>query len=107
MSLTKLNKTLEQELRALEEEGRAKPAERVITGFTPPAGGFGPRYALKGEERLFLRMNSSNETLIQTCTVGPQHYKTLLLDGKLVHPKQYSTEDHLLQRKTQALVSRL
>ncbi|MGW8194214.1 MAG: aminotransferase class I/II-fold pyridoxal phosphate-dependent enzyme [Desulforhopalus sp.] len=60
MTLAKLDRALQQELVALREEGRAKPAERIITGFTAAADGFGPRYALQGEGRLFLRMNSNS-----------------------------------------------
>jgi glycine C-acetyltransferase len=60
MSLTRLDRALEQELFGLSEEGRAKPPERIITGYIPPAEGLGPRYFLKGDEKQFLRMNSNS-----------------------------------------------
>ncbi len=60
MSLQQLDKALEQELTALKNEGRAKPPERIITGYLPPTGGRGPRYTLKGENKQFLRMNSNS-----------------------------------------------
>ncbi len=60
MSLTKLDRSLEQELFGLSDEGRAKPPERIITGYIPPAEGLGPRYCLRGDEKQFLRMNSNS-----------------------------------------------
>jgi glycine C-acetyltransferase len=60
MSLTRLDRALEQELFGLSEEGRAKPPERIITGYIPPSKGLGPRYFLKGDEKQFLRMNSNS-----------------------------------------------
>jgi glycine C-acetyltransferase len=60
MSLDKLNPSLVREVAALEQEGRAKPPERVITGYVPPAGGRGPRYRLRGARAEFLRMNSNS-----------------------------------------------
>jgi glycine C-acetyltransferase len=60
MLLTRLDRALEQELFGLSEEGRAKPPERIITGYIPPSKGLGPRYFLKGDEKQFLRMNSNS-----------------------------------------------
>lgn len=61
MSLTRLDNTLRQDLVRLTEEGRAKPVERIITGYIPPTGEFGPRYTLHGEEKKeFIRMNSNS-----------------------------------------------
>ncbi len=85
MTLTRLDRTLRTELKNLEEEGRAKPPERIITAYHPPANGLGPRYSLLGEKQRFLRMNSnsylslSNHPLLiaradnatHACGVGP------------------------------------
>lgn len=60
MSLAKLDEKLQQELLNLQSEGRAKPPERIITGYIPPTGDLGPRYRLQGEENQFLRMNSNS-----------------------------------------------
>ncbi|MCD4749997.1 MAG: aminotransferase class I/II-fold pyridoxal phosphate-dependent enzyme [Thermoanaerobaculales bacterium] len=60
MSLEKLNAALVDEVRNLEQEGRAKTAERVIVGYEPPQGDFGPRYRLKGSGIGFIRMNSNS-----------------------------------------------
>ncbi len=60
MTLEKLNAALVDEIKALEQEGRAKAPERVIVGYVPPDGDRGPRYRLRGGERLFIRMNSNS-----------------------------------------------
>lgn len=60
MSLAKLDATLSNELQTLTDEGRAKAAERIITGYIPPHGHFGPRYRLEGSDQQFLRMNSNS-----------------------------------------------
>ena len=60
MSLTRLDRMLGEEIQLLQEEGRAKPAERIITDVIPPDGASGWRYRLQGEDRLFLRMNSNS-----------------------------------------------
>jgi len=60
VSLKKLNRTLTDEVRALESEGRAKAPERVIVGYLEPAGGRGPRYRLAGADADFIRMNSNS-----------------------------------------------
>ena len=60
MPLDALDRALERELAALEAEGRAKPPERVIVGYTPPAADKGPRYRLKGSVQEFIRMNSNS-----------------------------------------------
>ncbi len=60
MSCDALDRALELELEALKAEGRAKPQERVITGYLPAQGDRGPRYKLQGSEREFIRMNSNS-----------------------------------------------
>lgn len=59
MTLEKLDLALRQELVELQQEGRSKPPERIITGYLPPEKERGPRYTLQGEDRYFLRMNSN------------------------------------------------
>jgi glycine C-acetyltransferase len=60
VTLEKLNAALVDEMKALEQEGRAKAPERVIVGYVPSDGDRGPRYCLRGDERLFIRMNSNS-----------------------------------------------
>jgi glycine C-acetyltransferase len=60
MTLTRLDQALQEEIRRLGEEGRAKPPERIIIGYHPPERGFGPRYSMRGEDQRFLRMNSNS-----------------------------------------------
>jgi glycine C-acetyltransferase len=60
MSLDKLDRSLGQEITELQETGRAKKPERIIVGYRPPKGGYGPRYLLQGERREFLRLNSNS-----------------------------------------------
>ncbi len=60
MSLDQLDKTLKQELFHLQNEGRAKPPERIITGYLPPTKERGPRYTLQDEDKQFIRMNSNS-----------------------------------------------
>ncbi len=85
MTRTKLDQALLAELKILQDEGRAKPPERIITAYHPPENGLGPRYSLKGEERRFLRMNSNSylslsnhrqliaaaDSATHACGVGP------------------------------------
>lgn len=85
MSLTQLDKALQQELVDLHNEGRAKPPERIITGYLPPTDGRGPRYTLQGDDKQFLRMNSNSylslsnhpqliaaaDAATHSCGVGP------------------------------------
>lgn len=59
MSLKKIDRSLVQEIKQLEEEGRAKAPERVIEGYIPASGEKGPRYLLAGYDRKFIRMNSN------------------------------------------------
>lgn len=59
MTLARLNQALMTEVMALEAEGRAKAPERVVEGYVPPRGEWGPRYRLAGSDRLFIRMNSN------------------------------------------------
>ncbi len=60
MSTDKLDISLNNELAALQKEGRAKSPERVITDYLPPKGDFGPRYKLMGQTREFIRLNSNS-----------------------------------------------
>jgi len=60
MPLDRLNAALRSEIAALEEEGRSKAPERVITEYLPASGPRGPRYRLAGSELEFLRMNSNS-----------------------------------------------
>lgn len=85
MALTKLDTALHRELQTLIKEGRAKIPERVITGYFPPADGYGPRYSLHGEQKKFLKLNSNSylglsnhpkvigaaDTATRLCGVGP------------------------------------
>lgn len=60
MSLAKLDTALAGELASLQQEGRAKPPERVITGYLSPSGERGPRYTIEGRDREFIRLNSNS-----------------------------------------------
>ncbi|NLL61485.1 MAG: aminotransferase class I/II-fold pyridoxal phosphate-dependent enzyme [Candidatus Atribacteria bacterium] len=61
MGLKKLEDTLQNSLQNLEQEGRLKGKEMVITGVRKAQGEEGPRYFLKGKEgKLFIRMNSNS-----------------------------------------------
>ncbi|HUE76745.1 MAG TPA: aminotransferase class I/II-fold pyridoxal phosphate-dependent enzyme [Longimicrobiales bacterium] len=61
MAVDKLIVVLDAQVEALEEEGRAKGAEAVVTRVIPPKEGRGPRFMLRGEgEKQFIRMNSNS-----------------------------------------------
>ncbi|MFV0436689.1 MAG: aminotransferase class I/II-fold pyridoxal phosphate-dependent enzyme [Desulfopila sp.] len=60
MTTARLDRSLAAELARLTAEGRAKPLERVITGYRPAKGDQGPRYLLLGQEGEFLRCNSNS-----------------------------------------------
>jgi glycine C-acetyltransferase len=60
MSLAGIDTALIKELKGLKEEGRAKPPERVITGYLPPHGSRGPRYTIEGQQGEFIRLNSNS-----------------------------------------------
>ena len=60
MSLDQLNVSLARDVAGLEQEGRAKAPERVITGYLPASGSRGPRYRLQGSDGAFLRMNANS-----------------------------------------------
>jgi len=60
MSLDRLNASLVSEVAALQEEGRAKAPERIISGYVPATGARGPRYTLDGHKGEFLRMNANS-----------------------------------------------
>ncbi|MCF8335014.1 MAG: aminotransferase class I/II-fold pyridoxal phosphate-dependent enzyme [Bacteroidales bacterium] len=60
MALNKLNGILYNNVKQLEEEGRAKGKEKVITGIIRPKDGRGTRYILEGYgNKEFVRMNSN------------------------------------------------
>lgn len=80
MSLNKLEAQLTRALADLDNAGRRKGRERVITGVTPAHGEFGPRYLLDGcGDRAFLRMNS-NSYLGLT-----RHPRVLEADARAAH----------------------
>lgn len=60
MSLDALNASLAKDVAALQQEGRAKAPERIISGYVPASGARGPRYTLEGRDGVFLRMNSNS-----------------------------------------------
>ena len=61
MALNKLNVALSRDVKELEESGRAKGEEKVITKVVPPQDGKGPRYLLEGYgDQEFIRMNSNS-----------------------------------------------
>lgn len=60
MSTDRMDISLKQEINQLKNEGRAKPPERIITGYIPPKGTRGPRYQLAGNDKHFIRMNSNS-----------------------------------------------
>ncbi|MDP3478480.1 MAG: hypothetical protein Q8R88_01820, partial [Desulfoprunum sp.] len=60
MALDRLDESLSRELQRLQEEGRSKKPERIISGYLPANGSSGPRYLLEGQTRPFLRMNSNS-----------------------------------------------
>ncbi len=66
MTMKKLDKSLESELLALSEEGRAKQKERIITGYIPPKGESGPRYTLLGSDKAYIRLNSNSYLSLST-----------------------------------------
>jgi glycine C-acetyltransferase len=100
MSTKKLDTSLEKELTALKEEGRAKSEERVIQGYIPPAGTKGPRYKLLGSDNEFIRLNSNSylslsnhPKLIEAADeathkfgVGPGAVR--FIDGTFIHHKR-------------------
>jgi len=57
----RLQQSLEQALKALQDAGTLKGAEATIRAVVPAAGASGPRYLLEGHgETAFLRMNSNS-----------------------------------------------
>ncbi len=61
MSLHKLIPVLDAQVDGMEEEGRAKGEEAVVTRVLKPEGDRGPRFVLQGHgEKQFLRMNSNS-----------------------------------------------
>jgi glycine C-acetyltransferase len=61
MPLDKLIPVLDAHVARLEEEGRSKGAEDVVTRVLPASGERGPRFMLRGQgERQFIRMNSNS-----------------------------------------------
>ncbi|MCP4719151.1 MAG: aminotransferase class I/II-fold pyridoxal phosphate-dependent enzyme [Desulfobacteraceae bacterium] len=100
MTTAKLDKSLEKELAALKEEGRAKSEERVIQEYIPPAGVRGPRYKLVDSDNEFIRLNSNSylslsnhPELIRAADhathkfgVGPGAVR--FIDGTFIHHKK-------------------
>jgi glycine C-acetyltransferase len=100
MSLEQLDKALKQELVDLQNEGRAKPPERIITGYLPPTKERGPRYTLQGEDKQFIRMNSNSylslsnhpqliaaaDAATHSCGVGPGAVR--FIDGTFSYHKE-------------------
>ncbi len=66
MSTDRLDISLTREIEALAKEGRAKPAERIIEGFIPGSGKYGPRYKLTGFNKKFIRLNSNSYLSLST-----------------------------------------
>lgn len=61
MPMDRLSGVLRAHVRALEEAGTAKGAEKVVVAVKPAAGARGPRFLLEGQgEREFIRMNSNS-----------------------------------------------
>ncbi|MFO8087299.1 MAG: aminotransferase class I/II-fold pyridoxal phosphate-dependent enzyme [Bacteroidales bacterium] len=61
MALDKLNQALAAEVKELEDSGRAKGKENVVTGVAHAKDGNGPRYLLEGHgAKEFLRMNANS-----------------------------------------------
>src|SRR5690606_31107220 len=60
MALDRLDRSLTADIADLEQQGRAKAAERITSGYIPATGHRGPRYALEGRPGEFLRMNSNS-----------------------------------------------
>lgn len=60
MATDRLDLSLQSEIQALKQEGRAKATERVICGYKKPQNGYGPRYRLQGSSQDYLRMNSNS-----------------------------------------------
>ncbi|MBC7321067.1 aminotransferase class I/II-fold pyridoxal phosphate-dependent enzyme, partial [bacterium] len=61
MSLEKLENVLKKALDDLEQEGRLKGKEMIITDIRKAKGREGPRYFLRGKEgKPFIRMNSNS-----------------------------------------------
>ena len=62
MSLKQLDEALKEELASLQREGRAKPPERIITGYLPPTGLRGRRHR-PGHGRLGAPRDGSRQAL--------------------------------------------
>jgi glycine C-acetyltransferase len=100
MTLTHLDKALAAELLQLQAEGRAKPPERVITGYLAPSGARGPRYTIKGQDGEFLRLNSNSylslsnhpemlaaaDAATHACGVGPGGVR--FIDGTYTYHRE-------------------
>lgn len=97
MSTDKLDISLSSELDALNQEGRTKIPERIITAYVPPKGEFGPRYKLQGSDQEFIRLNSNSylslsnhpelmaaaDTATHEFGVGPGAVR--FIDGTFIH----------------------
>jgi len=69
MPSDRMQRTLVEQLAALDQEGRRKGAETITTAVLPPDGDRGPRILIESEgERPFLRMNSNGYLGMALCT---------------------------------------
>jgi len=61
MPLERVVEVFRKHVAELEEQGRAKGEEAVVTRVIPPSGDRGPRFLLEGQgDREFIRMNSNS-----------------------------------------------
>ncbi len=82
MSLNQLKTALSDNIKKLEETGRAKGKEKAITGIIRPKDGKGPRFLLEGQNHQeFLRMNANaylglslREDMIKAEEKGAQNF---------------------------------
>ena len=81
MALDRLDTSLKTELSTLEQEGRAKIPERIITGVIPPRGERGFRYRLEGSDQEYIRLNSNS-------------YLSLSCHPELVRAADQATHDY-------------
>lgn len=81
MPLDKLEEKVKENLNELEEEGRSKGEELVITGIEKSSDGNAPRYRIEGEDGAFLKMNSNS-------------YLGLHLNEEVVQAEEESSEKY-------------
>ena len=82
MGLNNIEKVLSQALTELENEGRLKGKEYIITKVKKAQGEKGPRYFLKGKgEQEFIRMNSNS-------------YLGMSLRGEIIEAEERATKEY-------------